>query len=135
MRKVLLPVGKKFNIKDAVRALELLAHVRDYVVTLMSAVEVPLTTPLEERLPARALEEARARLDEFRDLLEELGYRVEVKVLPCRHVHEAIVEEAKGPEYAVIILLKRAKKPLLERSVTAKVVSSTTKPVVVVPVL
>lgn len=135
MSKILLPVGKGFEVEDAVRALELLARAREHTITLMTAIEIPITTPLEEGLPIEKVKDAESRLEKFKSSLESLGYSVETKVVPCRHVHEAIVEEVKAPEYAAVVLLKRAKKSLLERSVTARVVSSTTKPVIVVPVL
>jgi nucleotide-binding universal stress UspA family protein len=132
--KILIPVSSFFDRKSLVKALRVLAVLKDATIVVFHIVEVPqMTTPLDPTIWDKEIKKAEGFLDELAVWLEEQGYKVEKKVKTARDSAEGIVLEANNGEYSVVLLLKRRMARSwtrsLRRSISERVIRDANPPV------
>ena len=132
--KILIPVSSFFDRRSLIKALRVLAVLKDATIVVFHIVEVPqMTTPLDPKIWDDEIKEAEAFLDELAVWLEDQGYKVERKVKTARDSAEGIVLEANNGEYSVVLLLKRRMARRwarsLRRSISERVIRDANPPV------
>ncbi len=132
--KILIPVSSFFDRKSLIKALRVLAVLKDATIVVFHIVEVPqMTTPLDPKIWDVEIKKAEAFLDELAVWLEEQGFKVERRVKTARDAAEGIVLEANNGEYSVVLLLKRRMARSwtrsLRRSISERVIRDANPPV------
>jgi len=132
--KILIPVSSFFDRRSLIKALRVLAVLKDATIVVFHIVEVPqMTTPLDPKIWDEEIKKAEAFLDELAMWLEDQGYKVERKVKTARDSAEGIVLEANNGEYSVVLLLKRRMARRwarsLRRSISERVIRDANPPV------
>jgi len=132
--KILIPVSSFFDRKSLIKALRVLAVLKDATIVVFHIIEVPqMTNPLDPKIWGEEIKKAEKFLDELAIWLEEQGYKVERKVKTARDAAEGIVSEANNGEYSVVLLLKRRMARSwarsLRRSISERVIRDANPPV------
>ena len=132
--KILIPVSSFFDRKSLIKALRVLAVLKDATIVVFHIIEVPqMTNPLDPKIWGEEIKRAEKFLDELAVWLEEQGYKVERKVKTARDAAEGIVSEANNGEYSVVLLLKRRMARSwarsLRRSISERVIRDANPPV------
>jgi len=132
--KILIPVSSFFDRKSLIKALRVLAVLKDATIVVFHIVEVPqMTNPLDPKIWAEEIKKAEKFLEGLAVWLEEQGYKVERKVKTARDAAEGIVSEANNGEYSVVLLLKRRMARSwarsLRRSISERVIRDANPPV------
>ena len=132
--KILIPVSSFFDRKSLLKALRVLAVLKDATIVVFHIVEVPqMTNPLDPKIWDEEIKKAGKFLDGLAVWLEEQGYKVERKVKTARNAAEGIVSEANNGEYSVVLLLKRRMARSwarsLRRSISERVIRDANPPV------
>lgn len=97
--------------------------------TLFHVVEAPMVTALDSL--SREISEASSWLNKIKSWLKVRGFDVKVKVVSARNAGEAIASEAN--ENHDLILIIRFKRRFSMHRTTAKVLSHSRKPILIVP--
>ena len=132
--KILIPVSSFFNRQSLIRALRVLAVLKDASIVVFHIFEVPRrTTPLDPHIWDEDLKKAEKFLKPLVEWLGGQGYTVELKVVTARDSAEAIVTEANSGDYSVVLLLKRRMPRSwtrgLHRSISERVIRDANPPV------
>jgi basic amino acid/polyamine antiporter, APA family len=102
-RTIVVPVVRSAESEEALVAAARLAAERGATVAIVHVIEVPLSLPLDARLPGQE-DEAEALLDDAQALVESYGVRAVTRFLRARRAGPAIVEEAKRRHAELIVL-------------------------------
>ena len=89
--------------EEALVAAARLAAERGATVAIVHVIEVPLSLPLDARLPEEE-DEAEALLDDAQALVESYGVRAVTRLLRARRAGPAIVEEARRRNAELVVL-------------------------------
>jgi basic amino acid/polyamine antiporter, APA family len=100
---IVVPVVRSAESEEALVAAARLAAERGATVAIVHVVEVPLSLPLDARLPDDE-DEAEGLLDDAQALVESYGVRAVTRLLRARRAGPAIVEEAKRRHAELIVL-------------------------------
>src|SRR5207247_6487271 len=102
-RTVVVPGKRTGESEEALVAAARLAAERGATVAIITVVEVPLSLPLDARLPEEE-EAAEALLDDAQALVERYGVRAVTRLLRARKAGPAIVEEARRRDAELVLL-------------------------------
>jgi basic amino acid/polyamine antiporter, APA family len=102
-RTIVVPVVRSNESEEALVAAARLAAERGATVATVHVIEVPLSLPLDARLPEQE-DEAEALLDDAQALVESYGVRAVTRLLRARRAGPAIVEEAKRRHAELVVL-------------------------------
>ncbi len=131
-RKVLVPIGLETKAEDVLKLILFLKNAEKYLYVLFTAVKLPPTTSLESEeqlIKLDATKKLKRRINEVGKEMGKYGLKTEARIVACREVYEAIVEES-NQGYELIILVKRKRvKPFFEKSISRKVIEKTNIPV------
>ncbi len=106
--KILVPVSSFVDKNRLMRALQLLAALKDPLIVLFKVVEVPhRTNPLDPELWRDDIKRSEDFLNEPASWLKGEGYNVEVRVRTARDTADGIVNEANNGGYTVVLMMKR----------------------------
>jgi APA family basic amino acid/polyamine antiporter len=104
-RTIVVPVVRTAETEEALVAAARLAAERGATVAVVTVIEVPLSLPLDARLPEQEEEAAsEALLDDAQALVESYGVRAVTRLLRARRAGRAIVEEARRRNAELIVL-------------------------------
>jgi APA family basic amino acid/polyamine antiporter len=108
-RTIVVPVVRTGETEEALVAAARLAAERGATVVIVTVIEVPLSLPIDARLPEEE-DEAERVLDDAQALVESYGVRAVTRLLRARRAGPAIVEEARrrGAELVVLGAPRRA---------------------------
>lgn len=133
-RKVLIPIGLNTNLKALEELVYLIPEiVEDYIVAY-SVVPLPLTTSLNhaEVASISAYVRYEKNLIEAVSYIKSLGFKnVEYKISASHSIVDAIVEESIAGNYDLIVLVKRSRKTIFSKSVSASVLPKAPCPVLI----
>ena len=102
-RTVIVPVVRSAESEEALVAAARLAAERGATVVIPHVIEVPLSLPLDARIPEEE-DEAEQLLDDAQALVESYGVRAVTRLLRARRAGPAIVEEARRRHAELIVL-------------------------------
>ncbi|MGE5274233.1 MAG: amino acid permease [Verrucomicrobiota bacterium] len=102
-RTIVVPVKRTEESEEALVAAARLAAERGATVAIVHVIEVPLSLPLDAKLPDEA-ETAEALLDDAQALVEGYGVRAVTRLLRARKAGPAIVEEARLRDAELVLL-------------------------------
>jgi APA family basic amino acid/polyamine antiporter len=102
-RTVVVPVKRTGESEEALVAAARLAAQRGATVAIVHVIEVPLSLPLDARLPEQQ-DDAEALLDDAQALVESYGVRAVTRLLRARKAGPAIVEEARRRNAELVLL-------------------------------
>jgi APA family basic amino acid/polyamine antiporter len=102
-RTIVVPVVRSAESEEALVAAARLAAERGATVAVVHVVEVPLSLPLDARLPEEE-DEAEALLDDAQAFVESYGVRAVARLMRARRAGPAIVEEARRRHAELIVL-------------------------------
>jgi basic amino acid/polyamine antiporter, APA family len=102
-RTIVVPVVRSNESEEALVAAARLAAERGATVAIVHVIEVPLSLPLDARLPEQE-DEAEALLDDAQALVESYGVRSVTRLLRARRAGPAIVQEARSRHAELIVL-------------------------------
>ena len=105
-RTIVVPVKRTGESEEALVAAARLAAERGATVAIVHVIEVPLSLPLDAKLPEEE-ETAEALLDDAQALVESYGVRAVTRLLRARKAGPAIVEEARRRD-AELVAARRA---------------------------
>lgn len=102
-RTIVVPVVRSAESEEALVAAARLAAQRGATVAVVHVIEVPLSLPLDARLPEEE-DEAEMLLDDAQALVESYGVRAVTRLLRARRAGPAIVDEARRRHAELIVL-------------------------------
>ena len=102
-RTIVVPVKRTGESEEALVAAARLAAQRGATVVVVHVIEVPLSLPLDARLPEEQ-DVAEALLDDAQALVESYGVRAVTRLLRARKAGPAIVEEARRRNAELVLL-------------------------------
>jgi APA family basic amino acid/polyamine antiporter len=102
-RTILVPVVRTGETEEALVAAARLAADRGATVAIVTVIEVPLSLPLDARLPEQE-EAAETLLDDAQALVEGYGVRAVTRLLRARRAGLAIVAEARLRDAELIVV-------------------------------
>ncbi len=102
-RTIVVPVKRTGESEEALVAAARLAAQRGATVVVVHVIEVPLSLPLDVRLP-EVQDVAEALLDDAQALVESYGVRAVTRLLRARKAGPAIVEEARRRNAELVLL-------------------------------
>src|SRR4051812_28812859 len=102
-RTIIVPVKRTGESEEALVAAARLAAERGATVAVVHVLEIPLSLPLDARLPAES-DAAEELLDDAQALVESYGVRAVTRLLRARRAGPAIVDEARRRVAELVIL-------------------------------
>jgi basic amino acid/polyamine antiporter, APA family len=102
-RTIIVPVVRTGETEEALVAAARLAAERGATVVIVTAIEVPLSLPLDARLEHEE-DEAEGLLDDAQALVESYGVRAVTRLVRARRAGPAIVEEARRRNAELVVL-------------------------------
>ena len=102
-RTIVVPVKRTGESEEALVAAARLAAERGATVAIVHVIEVPLSLPLDAKLPEQE-DDAEALLDDAQALVESYGVRAVTRLLRARRAGPAIVEEARRRNAELVVL-------------------------------
>jgi basic amino acid/polyamine antiporter, APA family len=102
-RTIVVPVVRTGETEEALVAAARLAAERGATVAVVTVIEVPLSLPLDARMPADE-DRAEVLLDDAQALVESYGVRAVTRLLRARRAGPAIVEEARRRHAELTVL-------------------------------
>jgi basic amino acid/polyamine antiporter, APA family len=102
-RTIVVPVVRSSETEEALVAAARLAAERGATVVIVTVLEVPLSLPLDARLPEEE-EAAEDLLDDAQALVESYGVRAVTRLIRARKAGPAIVEEARRRSAELVVL-------------------------------
>jgi basic amino acid/polyamine antiporter, APA family len=102
-RTIVVPVKRTEESEEALVAAARLAAERGATVAIVHVIEVPLSLPLDAKLPDEE-DTAEALLDDSQALVESYGVRAVTRLLRARKAGAAIVEEARRRDAELVLL-------------------------------
>jgi APA family basic amino acid/polyamine antiporter len=104
-RTIVVPVVRTGETEEALVAAARLAAERGATVAIVTVIEVPLSLPLDARLPHEEEEEtAESLLDDAQALVESYGVRAVTRLVRARRAGPAIVDEARRRDAELVVL-------------------------------
>jgi APA family basic amino acid/polyamine antiporter len=102
-RTIVVPVKRTGESEEALVAAARLAAQRGATVVVLHVIEVPLSLPLDARLPEEQ-DVAESLLDDAQALVESYGVRAVTRLLRARKAGPAIVEEVRRRNAELVLL-------------------------------
>ena len=102
-RTIVVPVVRSNETEEALVAAARLAAERGATVAIVTVLEVPLSLPLDARLPEQE-DAAEDLLDDAQALVESYGVRAVTRLIRARRAGPAIVEEARRRDAELVVL-------------------------------
>jgi APA family basic amino acid/polyamine antiporter len=102
-RTIVVPVKRTGESEEALVAAARLAAERGATVAVVNVIEVPLSLPLDARLPEEE-DSAEELLDDAQALVEGYGVRAVTRLLRARKAGPAIVDEARRRDAELVLL-------------------------------
>ena len=102
-RTIVVPVKRTGESEEALVAAARLAAQRGATVAIVHVIEVPLSLPLDAKLPEQQ-DDAEVLLDDAQALVESYGVRAVTRLLRARKAGPAIVEEARRRNAELVLL-------------------------------
>jgi basic amino acid/polyamine antiporter, APA family len=102
-RTIVVPVKRTGESEEALVAAARLAAQRGATVVVVHVIEVPLSLPLDARLP-EVQDAAEALLDDAQALVESYGVRAVTRLVRARKAGPAIVEETRRRNAELVLL-------------------------------
>jgi len=102
-RTIVVPVVRTGETEEALVAAARLAAERGATVAIVTVIEVPLSLPLDARLPEEE-DAAEELLDDAQALVESYGVRAVTRLIRARNAGPAIVEEARTRNAELVVM-------------------------------
>jgi APA family basic amino acid/polyamine antiporter len=102
-RTIVVPVVRTGETEEALVAAVRLAAERGATVAIVTVIEVPLSLPLDARLPDEE-DAAEELLDDAQALVESYGVRAVARLIRARNAGPAIVEEARNRNAELVVM-------------------------------